>query len=86
MQNGGHPIRLEYETAITALLLVPDTEAKGIDTIYGRTDFIQLVGITEPELDMLKADHEKAQELAKRMQVGNPYLVTDLNRKHSYVF
>ena len=86
IQNGGNPIRLEYETDITALLLVPDTEALGTDTVYGRTDFIQLVGITEPELEMLKADRAKAQELAKRMQADDPHLITDLSRKHSYLF
>lgn len=86
VQNGGNPIRVDCDTKITALLMVPDTEAEGTDTIYGRTDFIQIVGITEPELQMLKEDHTKAQELAKRMQADNPYLVMDLDREESYLF
>ncbi len=48
VQNGGRPIRLDYDKEITGLLSVPDTEAAGTDTVYGRTDFIQFVGITEP--------------------------------------
>ena len=33
VQNGGRPIRLDYDTEITGLLSVPDTEAAGTDTV-----------------------------------------------------
>ena len=70
---------------ITALMAVADTEAQGVDTIYGRTEFIQLVGITQSELEALKADRENAGKLYELMRVENPHLVTDLNREKSYL-
>lgn len=73
------------ESMITALLTVSDTEAEAIDTVYGRTEFIQLVGITEQELEAIKSDTENAKRLVELMKADNPYLVTDLNRTKSYL-
>ena len=81
----GGSINRDRDSQITALMTVYDTEARGVDTIYGRTDFIQLVGITERELDLLKADRENARVLYERMRAENPHLVTDLNRTKSYL-
>ena len=90
--NGqGRPIRAESDTLLTSYLTVPDTEVPGIDTIHGRVDFIQLVGITQPELDWVAGDSadgasERARDLDRRMaKDGNPNLVIDLSRSHSYV-
>lgn len=44
------------DSSITALLLVNDTEAKPQVSVYGKTEFIQLVGITESELKAIIAD------------------------------
>lgn len=83
--NHGDSICVDRSSAITALLTVPDTEIAGLDTIYGRTEFIQLVGITEQELTALKENRDNAVLLVERMKKENPYLVTDLNRTVSYL-
>ncbi len=73
------------ESAITALLTVKDTEAQSQDTIYGQLDFIQLVGITQRELDVILEDYDKIEVLVERMKEDNPDLVTDMNRTKSYL-
>ena len=78
--NCNGPIRASYDTQITAVLAVQDTEVAGMDTIYGRTDFIQFVGITSKEYEMLRDDPLKAKELAERLKGDYPDLETDLNR------
>lgn len=87
----GEPLRVNTGTLLTSYLFVPDTEVPGIETVHGRLDFIQLVGITQPEFDWVAGEapegsEDRARELAKRIaQGGNPHLVTDLSRTHSYV-
>ncbi len=83
--GNGSSICLDRDSRITALMTVYDTEAEAVDTVYGKTEFIQLVGITERELDQLKADRENARVLYERMKRDNPFLVTDLNRMESYL-
>lgn len=83
--GNGSSICLERDSMITALMTVCDTEAQVKETIYGKTEFIQLVGITERELDMLKEDSSNAEKLYDLMKGENPYLITDLNRKKSYL-
>ena len=84
--NCNGPIWISYDTQITAALAVADTEVEGVDTIYGRTDFIQFVGITSEEFEMLREDPSKAAELAERLKADYPDLETDLHRTKSYVF
>lgn len=81
----GTSICRDRDSLITALLIVPDTEAEPVDTIYGRTEFLQLVGITERELAALKADHAQAKRLYDALRAENPCLVTDLGRVKSYL-
>lgn len=83
--GNGKSICINRDSMITALLTVNDTEAKTIDTIYGKTEFIQLVGITEQELEMIKSNTENAKLLIELMKKDNPFLVTDLNRTKSYL-
>lgn len=83
--GNGTSLHIGVESAITALLAVNDTEANGIDTVHGRVNFIQLVGITQRELEMLKEDRTKAGILAENMKIDNPYLVTDMKRTKSYL-
>lgn len=78
-------LHIGEESLITALITVPDTEVNTLDTIYGRTEFIQLVGITEQELQVIKEDPSKAEELVKLMKQDNPDLVTDMKRTKSYL-
>ncbi|MFT4298531.1 MAG: suppressor of fused domain protein [Aeromicrobium sp.] len=87
----GNPLRIGSDTRLTSYLIVPDTEVGGIDTVHGRVDFLQLVGITQDELDWVAGDSpegslERSRELARRMaDSGNPHLVTDLARTESLV-
>ncbi|MCQ2502947.1 MAG: suppressor of fused domain protein [Saccharofermentans sp.] len=84
MSNLGESIKTDVDSCLTAIMVVPDTEAEGIDTIYGRVDFLQFVGITTEEYEMLKADPSKAPLLAEAMRKDTPHLVTDINRTRSY--
>jgi len=83
--GNGSSICLDRESKITALFIVADTEVQPTETIYGKTEFIQLVGVTESELFKLKEKSENAQLLYKLMKEDNPYLITDLNRTKSYL-
>ncbi|SFA99788.1 MULTISPECIES: suppressor of fused domain protein [unclassified Bacillus (in: firmicutes)] len=83
--GNGKSIHLGVESAITALLVVNDTEAMSIDTVHGKVDFLQLVGITQRELEVLKEDNTKAPKLVENMKRENPNLVTDMKRKKSFL-
>ncbi len=83
--GNGTSLHVGTESAITALITIPDTEAQPQDTIYGRTEFIQLVGITEPELQAILADHDRIYELYEKMKADNPDFVTDMSRTKSYI-
>lgn len=83
--GNGTSLHIGVESAITALLVVNDTEAEGIDTIHGRVDFMQLVGITQRELEVLREDSTQGKMLVENMKKDNPYLITDMKRKKSYL-
>ena len=57
----------------------------GIDTVHGRVEFMQLVGITQRELEVIKEDHTQAAVLYERMKKDNPYMITDMKRVKSYL-
>lgn len=79
------PLNLNSHTAITALLTIADTEALGVDTVYGRTDFIQLVGITQAEYEMLSNNVPRIKEFVEILRKKYPNLETDLNRTESII-
>jgi len=85
ISGGGNPIRIGADTELTGLIVVEDTEIKGVDTVHGRLDFLQIVGITQSELDVLIADPNQAIPFIEKMKADNPLLVTDLERKNSYL-
>jgi hypothetical protein len=80
ISSGGKPIKDDSGSKLTGLLVLDDTELIGIDTIHGRLDFVQLVGITQPELEAIMADPDKLPELVASLKQDNPWLVTDLAR------
>lgn len=83
--GNGSSIHIETDSQITALIVVSDTEAETQQTVYGETAFLQLVGITEEELQAIKANPDRVQELVELMKAdGNPDLVTDMARSKSY--
>lgn len=89
--NGqGQPIAPGSGTALTSFLIVPDTEVAGRDTVHGRVDFLQLVGITQGEVDWAAAQPKGPAPRGKALvphlaAAGNPHLVTDLTRTQSVV-
>ncbi len=85
VSGNGTSIHIGVDSAITALLVVHDTEAEGIDTVHGRVEFIQMVGITQRELEVLKDDPTQAEILVAKMKRDNPYLITDMKRVKSYL-
>ena len=85
IQGNGSSICKDKDSKITALFIVNDTELTTIDTVYGKTDFLQMVGITENDLQKLKEDSDNALRLYELIKQDNPYFVTDLNSKKSYL-
>lgn len=80
--KGSAPLRKGTNSLITSLLLVEDTEAQPQTSVYGRTEFIQLVGITRAELSAIMEDENNIPRLIRRMKAdGNRDLVTDMGRK-----
>lgn len=77
------PIRLNTETAITGFVFALDPELGKIDTPHGELSFLQLVGITENELQKLKQapTTDSVAKLIDQLRKENPLLITDLNRK-----
>ena len=73
------------DSLITALLIVNDTSAQTLDTLHGKVEFIQLVGITESELDAIREDSSHISLLIEKMKKDNPELITDMKRKTSYL-
>lgn len=62
-----------------------DTTAKAQDSLHGKVGFIQFVGITEQELNAIRADIGNIQKLINLMKQDNPDLVTDMKRDFSYI-
>ncbi len=85
VKGNGTSLHIGVDSLITALLLVSDTEAEPQISVYGRTEFIQLVGITESELQAIIADRNNVSKLIALMKAdGNIDLVTDMKRNKSY--
>ena len=85
ISGGGNPIKAGSNSKLTGLFTIKDPELPGVDTLYGRLDFIQLAGITQPELEALMANQSQAQVLMDHMRQDNPYFITDLARTKSYL-
>ncbi|RDU73368.1 suppressor of fused domain protein [Helicobacter aurati] len=85
------PLDRLSNSSITGMIVVYDTEIPSMDTPHGRLDFLQLVGITQTELEYIAnfededISKKEIQKLIDRMQDDNPYLVTDMQREKSYV-
>ena len=87
----GKSLSRDNDSLITALIVTNDTEISSVETLHGKLLFLQLVGITQKELewviqyDNVDDNKKKIQELIHKMQDDNPYLVTDMQRKISFV-
>lgn len=86
VKGSGTSLHIGTDSLITALLLVNDTEAEPQTSVYGKTEFIQLVGITESEIQAIIDDRNNIPRLIELMKAdGNEDLVTDMNRNKSYL-
>lgn len=81
------PIRLDTDTKLVGVAFVPDPQLGVIDTPHGEVSFLQMVGLTQEELDWLWQDPKtgRVEELINKMRKDNPLLITDLHRTKSYV-
>ena len=85
IRGNGNSLHVGSDSLITALLLVNDTEAQPQMSVYGKTEFLQLVGITEAELGAVMEDRNNIPVLLRRMKEdGNADLLTDMKRQKSY--
>jgi len=77
------PIRLDYDTNLTAIAFVLDPELGKIQTPHGEVQFLQMVGITTDEYEQLKQNPKLAEteKLLEQLKINNPLLITDLDRK-----
>ena len=86
VKGNGTSLHIGVESLITALLIVEDTELQTQHSVYGKTEFMQLVGITESELQAILADSTNVDKLIEFMKAdGNLDLVTDMKRSKSYL-
>lgn len=86
VKGNGTSLHVGEDSMITALLVVSDTEAEPRMSVYGKTEFMQLVGITESELQAIMEDQGNVGKLIERMKAdGNEDLVTDMRRTKSYL-
>ncbi|MBL3657187.1 suppressor of fused domain protein [Fulvivirga sediminis] len=77
------PIRLDTNTDITAIAFIEDPELGSINTPNGKLQFLQMVGITSQEYELLskKPETTETKKLLSHLKKQNPLLITDLNRK-----
>ena len=81
----GSSLHPELNSAITGLAIVSDTTVAPIETVHGRVAFLQLVGLTQPELDAVTRDPDTLAGILERMRAEDPELVLDMHRTKSYV-
>ena len=81
----GSPIKIGADSKITSLLIVKDTELQSKDTVHGKLDFLQFVGITYNEALAIQENTENLTIILEEMRRENPLLITDLNRIKEYL-
>ena len=76
----------QLEQAIQdSMPVVGDTTVAPIETVHGKVAFLQLVGLTQPELDALARDPDALDGILERMRADDPELVLDMRRTRSFV-
>ena len=74
------PIMVDADTKLVAILFCHDPELGSMDTPHGKVDFLQMIGLTQDEVDALFARKYSAADLIEALSQGNPLLITDLAR------
>lgn len=73
------PICTDIETEICTVTFVEDPELGTVETPNGKVRFLQVIGLTEDELDATQCWN--AARLAEMIQLENPLLITDVDRQ-----
>lgn len=85
ISGDGTPLKKKSKSKLTALFCIQDPELNSLNTLYGKTEFIQLFGILEEELEFLMKKPENASIFYEIVKKTNPDFVTDLYRTESYL-
>ncbi|MFI3328882.1 MAG: suppressor of fused domain protein [bacterium] len=85
VQNHLNQLGIEAESNIAAFVAVNDTQIKSLDTCYGEVELLQLVGLTNEELELVREDMFNAFLITEKLRKDNPLLLNDLLRKKSYI-
>ena len=85
IQGNGESIHSGTDSLITSLITINDTTAETKYSLHGKVEFIQLVGITESELNAIKNDRNNIHKLVELMRNDDPEMITDMNRNLSYL-
>ena len=75
------PIRLDTDTELRAIVFITDPQLGEIETPHGKVKFLQMVGITQREYDLIREEKLDRFELVEKLKENNPLLITDLERK-----
>lgn len=70
-------IDTEMKSNITGFITIPDTQAKSINTVNGKLDFVEFIGVTDRELIAIQNKEITVKELYEKL--GSD--VTDYNRE-----
>ena len=78
------PIAAQTDTAMVGLLYRRDPVLGSTDTPHGPVEFLQMVGLTQAEIDGLFAKTITVAALTQALEAQNPLLLTDLARNQSF--
>ena len=79
------PILLESDTSLTGILLWLDPELGATPTPHGNVDFLQVVGLTEVEIQSLVDQKTDQWIIGEALLKESPLLVTRLDRSASLI-
>lgn len=74
------PIRLDTKTEIVGLAFLTDPALGVIETPHGKVQFLQMVGLTQSEIDAIKSKKKTVAEVLDSLTAQSPLLITDLTR------
>ncbi len=68
------------DSKMSAMFIVPDTEAQTIQSVHGEVMFLQLILITDAELQALINKEVDAEEFYQKLKAADPDLLIDFDR------
>ncbi|MBE6477176.1 MAG: suppressor of fused domain protein [Propionibacteriaceae bacterium] len=80
LAGSGSPVCPGAPAELTGLFVIPDTEARTTDTLFGKLTFNQVTAITTHDISVLSLESHRAPELHRRILADNPDAVIDVSR------